>query len=119
MKEFRIFLVVFSAVFFALLIYNALSNYYQNKAIEQALSDFTQNIKSLSSPPVSTQATIHRPKPSPKPVSKPVVIDKKLSEAQQICDFWKQAYNNENNDKHYQRVRETCPEYQKTPQALQ
>lgn len=115
MKEFRIFLVVFSAVFLALLFYNALSNYYQNKAIEQAFSDFTKNIKSFSPPPVYTPASIQQPKPAPKPV----VIDKKLSEAQQVCDFWKQAYNNENNDKHFQRVRETCPEYQKTPQALQ
>lgn len=31
----------------------------------------------------------------------------------QTCAFWKAAYNNENSDKHYQRVIENCPEYQK------
>lgn len=31
----------------------------------------------------------------------------------QTCNFWKEAYNNENSDKHHQRVRENCPEYQK------
>lgn len=108
MNHFKIFVAVFLAVFLALFTYNAIQNYYERRAIEQVFSDFT---KSLGSPNSFT------PKPKPTTViSNPVTLPQqvttptrpKLSEQQQICNFWKQAYSNKNTDHYFKRMQETC-----------
>lgn len=116
MKEFKIFIMVFFAFLSALTSYRLIVNYYEQKALEQVLKDFIENTRSpksfdFTSPkPTTLKPTLPQPA---KPQTKPTLEQKKLSETEQICAFWKQAYNNENSDKHHQRVLETCPEYQK------
>lgn len=113
MKELKIFAAVFAAVLFALISYNLFDRYLEHKAIEHAINELRSSPNSLFNlkpAPRPVQSTLTPPSAPqvPKPVQKQ---SKKLSDAEQICNFWKQAYSNENTDKHYQRMVETCPEY--------
>lgn len=109
MSYFKIFSAVFFAVLLALFTYNSIKNYYEKKAIEQVFSDFSKNLRSPASfdfkpKPVSASiSSSNTPKQQIKP-SKP----EKLSEQEQICNFWKQAYSNKNTDHYFNRMQETC-----------
>lgn len=109
MNYFKIFLVVFLAVFLALFTYNAIKNYYERRAIEQAFSDFTKTLRSPNSftPKPKSTTVLTNPVTLPQQVTKPTG-PQKLSEQQQICNFWKQAYSNKNTDHYFKRMQETC-----------
>ena len=114
MKEFKIAAAVFVAVFLALVSYNLLDRYLTYKATKHALTEFNSFLKSNSQQRPLRQA---QPRQQPQQAStpNPTVESNKfkpLTEEEQICNFWKDAYNNDNTDRNWQRVTEFCAEYQ-------
>lgn len=118
MKEFKVFIAAFFAFLCALMTYRLIVNYHEQKAIEQVFNEFINNTRSpktfeFTSPKQPSTRSKSASNQLLESAKKSEAEQKKLSETEQVCNFWKQAYNNENNDKHHQRVLETCPEYQK------